>query len=397
MRNEANTCSRAKGENSKLTLPSSLHLQNALTTTTHPDTKRCSSLFLSSTMNSTTTAPSSFPMLDTAPSSDLVSLRNFVVDEDRQNLTSDLWKPLDKNAFILAQREAIEAFNIARAMSLSEQSAAIEERKRLAQAEEAARSLARSWNVEGLQSTLFKNTPVPPSSSPRRHPPSSPPSRPSLADNPLASSSKVSSPSGPATATDQKRRKASISSSSQPHYSYSTSNYSYHYQSNQSNTPPSGTSQASVHAQQQFQGRKHSPSSSSSSSSASSRDIQAGQILNPKESSPRTQSPSSSASAQAAAAEREKEREKEKGKERSRSNSNSTSRKRSSSSAAQHVHSPQAQAQVQVPPDQAQEHQNSPRDIFSPVRFNCARCGNSISSVVLSQVRFFFFFLDHIH
>ena len=416
----------------------SIRNKNALTSRTtkqqNPQSQRC--IYLN-TMNTTTTAASRSsqisPMVDTSSSSDVVSLRNFVVEEDRANLGSDLWKSVDKSAFILAQREAIESYNLAKALRLSKESAAKEERMRLAQAEEAAKSLARSWNVDGLQPALLKNSSTtaalsssPPRSSTRHQSTSSSSSRPNLrrdpptvdnlSNNPSSSSStKVSSASSaPAAAvpesssSQQKRRKASISVSSQsqshsqnqPQYSYSTSNYSYPYQPpNQSNTQPNnhpqvhssststGTSQASIHAQQQLEGRKP--------SSASSRDIQAGHILNPKESSPRTQSPSSSASAQAAAAEREKEREKGKEKERSRSNSSShsssSSRRRSSSSAA---HGPQVQPQMQVPP-QAQSQQQSqaqaqqqegPRDLFAPVRFNCTKCGNLISSVVLSQV-----------
>src|SRR6266508_3826125 len=63
-------------------------------------------------------------------SSDVVSLRNFVVDEDRANLGSALWKTVDKGAFILAQREALEAFSLAKAIRLSEESAALEKKQR---------------------------------------------------------------------------------------------------------------------------------------------------------------------------------------------------------------------------------------------------------------------------
>jgi hypothetical protein len=317
------------------------------------------------------------------PSSDLVSLRNFVVDEDRANLGSDLWKSVDKNAYILAQRDAIEAYNLAKAIRLSEESAAKEERMRLAQAEDAARAPAQSWNANGPQSALLKNTPRPSSSSRpvlKRDPPSS-----------SSSSSKVSSASVAAAAAEsstshQKRRKASVSAS-QPHYSYS--NYAYNHSSTH-HPLTSASSQASVHAQQQLEARKH-----SASSAASSRDIQAGYILNPKESSPRTQSPSSTASAQAAAAEREKEKEKEKVKEKEKETSRSNSNSGSSSSAAPQGPPPpqvqvpsQTQSQPQSQP-QSQQRQQGLKDIFAPLRFNCTKCGNLISSIALTQVRLF--------
>ena len=308
-------------------------------------------------------------------SSDIISLRNFVVDEDRANLGADLYKSLDKNAYILAQRDAIEAYNLARAIRLSEQSAAIEERRRLSQAEQAARSLARSWNVDGLQSTLIKN--------------SSSSSSPKVSSSPSSVAAAVAATTNTTTTTTQKRRKASISQ-----YSYSS------YQHNQSNIH-TGTSQASVqaHHQQQLEARKH--------SSASSRDIQAGHILNPTKeasasssssSSSRQSVPSSSASAQAAAAEREKE----KGKERSRSNSSSSmnARRRSSSvSAAPAV----VQSPLPLPPPppppppqvqpQPQPQPQVPRDIFGPTRFACSKCASPLSSLVLSQVSSFFYFI----
>jgi hypothetical protein len=348
-----------------------------------------------------------------APSSDLVSLRNFVVDEDRANLGSDLWKSLDKNAFILAQRDAIEAFNLARAMSLSEESAANEERNPSRPGRRSREIpcplLERRWAAV----CPFEKYPRHPSSPPRSstsiiittiatHLEESP-----SADN-YPSSSKVSSPSGCSNPHHLNKKGVKppflLLSLHQPQYSYSTSNYSYHYQShNQSNTPHMYIPRA--HRRLRFTLNNNSKAGNTllrlrlhlprprgtfklvRFSTRKSPLLELNplpHLLLPK------RQPQSG----------KRKGRKKKGKERSNSNSNSSSsRKRSSSSAAHMARrfrllrckstSTQAQAQTQQ--------QNGPRDIFSPVRFNCAKCGNSISSVVLSQVRFLLPFIHHIH
>lgn len=460
------------------------------------------------------------PQLSIDASSDVVSLRNFLVDEDRANLGSALWKTIDKNAFIQAQQEALDTYRIAKAIKLSEETAVLEGRQRAessaatvqpkaspcdssasssqsaptpnqrihsppASDEAAARSLARSWKVEGLQTTLLENRgqlhppssfkSKPSSSSTQPQPPhhdrrpsvskastsqnvslstptfasssssastvvaasdsahlssrtitmnhtsvnivqpsssrsrSQSHSRPPLAqiqpsqvqsrleprpiskrdlatvDGPVSVSppssasrsipTRASSSVAAAEPTQQKRqRNPSISvpqSQSQPQYSYSTTNYSYYYAYNGSNgnttiAPPMSETKKPT-----------------SSSSTSSRDIQAGQILNPtnsgsssssgsssypstapssasasKEPSPKISTMAlpfstgvSSASAQAAAAEREKERR-------------SDSKRRAS-------------VLVQ---------ESYPRDIFGPVRFNCSKCGSVVVTAVQTQV-----------
>jgi hypothetical protein len=67
------------------------------------------------------------------PSAD-VSLRKFVVDEDAEHFNTALWQTIDQNAFILAQRDALEAFNVAKALRLSEETAAVELERRNAAA-----------------------------------------------------------------------------------------------------------------------------------------------------------------------------------------------------------------------------------------------------------------------
>ena len=59
-----------------------------------------------------------------------ISLREFVVDEDAEHFNTALWRTIDQNAFILAQRDALEACNVAKALRLSEETAAIELERR---------------------------------------------------------------------------------------------------------------------------------------------------------------------------------------------------------------------------------------------------------------------------
>jgi hypothetical protein len=79
----------------------------------------------STTINNMTTLlnPPSVPATD-------ISLREFVVDEDAENFNAALWRTIDQNAFILAQRDALEAFNVAKALRLSKETAAVELERR---------------------------------------------------------------------------------------------------------------------------------------------------------------------------------------------------------------------------------------------------------------------------
>ncbi|KDR85912.1 hypothetical protein GALMADRAFT_235069 [Galerina marginata CBS 339.88] len=134
-------------------------------------------------------------------STNALNLREFVVDEDAAHFNSALWKTIDQSAFVMAQREALEAFNVAKALRLSEETAAEESKRRTAAAatsasastsaaaatssggrnssatksqpipikrvphhpshsdEAAAISLARSWQVDALQPALLENKP----------------------------------------------------------------------------------------------------------------------------------------------------------------------------------------------------------------------------------------------
>ena len=71
-------------------------------------------------------------VLDTPsiPATENISLREFVVDEDAENFNAALWRTIDQNAFILAQRDALEAFNVAKALRLSKETAAAELERR---------------------------------------------------------------------------------------------------------------------------------------------------------------------------------------------------------------------------------------------------------------------------
>jgi hypothetical protein len=59
-----------------------------------------------------------------------ISLREFVVDEDAEHFNTALWRTIDQNAFIIAQRDALEAFNVAKALRLSQETAAVELERR---------------------------------------------------------------------------------------------------------------------------------------------------------------------------------------------------------------------------------------------------------------------------
>ena len=80
--------------------------------------------------------------IDTNPAP--FSLRDFVVDDDAANFTASLWKSIDQTSFVLAQREALEAFNVAKAMRLSEETAAEENHRRLTAAVSSSASSSAS-------------------------------------------------------------------------------------------------------------------------------------------------------------------------------------------------------------------------------------------------------------
>lgn len=70
--------------------------------------------------------------IDPNPSS--FNLREFVVDEDAANFNSTLWKSIDQQSFVTAQRDALEAYNIEKALRLSKTTAAEESQRRTAAA-----------------------------------------------------------------------------------------------------------------------------------------------------------------------------------------------------------------------------------------------------------------------
>jgi hypothetical protein len=70
--------------------------------------------------------------IDPNPSS--FNLREFVADEDAANFNSTLWKPIDQQSFVTAQREALEAYNVEKALRLSKATAAEESKRRTAAA-----------------------------------------------------------------------------------------------------------------------------------------------------------------------------------------------------------------------------------------------------------------------
>jgi len=134
------------------------------------------------------------PVVDTS-----FNIREFVADEDVAHIGSALWKTIDQSAYVLAQRKALEEYNIQKAIKLSEQTAALESQRReatpssstvpaatgrsiassssaastisrsttitkSANDEVAALSLARSRQVEALQPALLEKAPSPLSS-----------------------------------------------------------------------------------------------------------------------------------------------------------------------------------------------------------------------------------------
>ena len=70
--------------------------------------------------------------IDPNPSS--FNLREFVADEDAANFNSTLWQPIDQQSFVSAQREALEAYNVEKALRLSKATAAQESQRRTAAA-----------------------------------------------------------------------------------------------------------------------------------------------------------------------------------------------------------------------------------------------------------------------
>ena len=83
-----------------------------------------------------------------------ISLREFVVDEDAEHFNAALWRTIDQNAFILAQRDALEAFNVAKALRLSEETAAVELERRNAAPVTAPLSTLQSSRHKKIGATL---------------------------------------------------------------------------------------------------------------------------------------------------------------------------------------------------------------------------------------------------
>ncbi|KAF8167212.1 hypothetical protein B0H34DRAFT_791971 [Crassisporium funariophilum] len=315
-----------------------------------------------------TRATQGLSALDTASQQSNLSLREFVVDDDAAHYNSALWKTIDQNAYILAQREAIEAFNVAKALRLSEETAAVENQRRAAAAartseaqasssssgrshpisikkdtlppqnatdEAAARSLARSWQVDALQPALLEKSS------------SSPPSKPRSSNHDKRAPSSITK--------QNSQNLLSLSQPSDSRHSRSTSQSNAQSSSSHTHRPeqrsfskrePSGTDEPSgstpssqvqvsdvTNTKRRRTERKQSISSpdvvvtppmlQSKKSTASARDLRLGMIMNPaKENPTATQEP--------------------------RARRNST-------------------------------HQNSNyRDLFTATR-NCARCGNLMS------------------
>ncbi|KAJ3496444.1 hypothetical protein NLJ89_g10486 [Agrocybe chaxingu] len=82
--------------------------------------------------------------IEPPPSIDVHGFRDFVPDEDAANFNSALWETIDQDAFIRAQQEAIEAFNIAKALKVSQKTAAQEQQMRNAAAADAPVAVALS-------------------------------------------------------------------------------------------------------------------------------------------------------------------------------------------------------------------------------------------------------------
>ena len=150
-----------------------------------------------------------------------ISLREFVVDEDAEHFNTALWRTIDQNAFILAQRDALEAFNVAKALRLSEETAAVERERRNAALPSSTPPSSRHQS----QPIAIKKISATPS---LQHPPQY--STPS--DDPIARSLPRSSHTHADVYQVVNENRSSPSSSTSPIKSIKTSSQSssYHYQ-----------------------------------------------------------------------------------------------------------------------------------------------------------------------
>ena len=150
-----------------------------------------------------------------------ISLREFVVDEDAEHFNTALWRTIDQNAFILAQRDALEAFNVAKALRLSEETAAVERERRNAALPSSTPPSSRHQS----QPIAIKKISATPS---LQHPPQY--STPS--DDPIARSFPRSSHTHADVYQVVNENRSSPSSSTSPIKSIKTSSQSssYHYQ-----------------------------------------------------------------------------------------------------------------------------------------------------------------------
>lgn len=96
--------------------------------------------------------------VETTPTS--FSLRDFVVDEDAANFTASLWKSIDQTAFVLAQRDALEAYNVAKAMRLSEETAAQENHRRASLAASSSGSSSASASAAAAAAAMNTTTTI---------------------------------------------------------------------------------------------------------------------------------------------------------------------------------------------------------------------------------------------
>ena len=95
--------------------------------------------------------------IDPNPSS--FNLREFVVDDDAANFNSTAWPSADQQSFVTAQREALEAYNIEKALRLSKATAAEESKRRTAAAAAIDATISIS-NASPSGSTRFVIAPV---------------------------------------------------------------------------------------------------------------------------------------------------------------------------------------------------------------------------------------------
>ena len=180
-----------------------------------------------------------------------ISLREFVVDEDVENFNTALWRTIDQNAFILAQRDALEAFNVAKAVRLSEETAAAELERR------------NAVLPSSTQSSRYQSQPIPtkkivatPSQQQLQH------SAPS--DAPISRSRPRSSHIHAGASQGVNENRSFPSSSTSPMKSLNSQSSSYHYQDKKA-----PASIAKQHSRNQLSLSTSSfPSTSSSSSSA---------------------------------------------------------------------------------------------------------------------------------